>query len=203
MWKALPSERRNRVRKGEKLGLTATWAGAEALDDFYHGVRGEHARPRLAGPQPRLLPGDARRAARHRPRPAGARPRRARRGRGRVPVLPGHDHGARGCPRCGRPSRSVRTSSSTGRSSATAAARATARSTSAARSGTRGRSSSSASGAPSPTRCRGSSSTPGRARPPSVDRDASRFDLLIRAWKRLPMPVANALGPWIRRQVPN
>jgi CelD/BcsL family acetyltransferase involved in cellulose biosynthesis len=38
---------------------------------------------------------------------------------------------------------------------------------------------------------------------PSVDRDASRFDALIRAWKRLPVPVANVVGPWIRRQVPN
>src|SRR5207248_8788502 len=35
VWKALPSERRNRVRKGEKNGLTAAWCGAEALDDFY------------------------------------------------------------------------------------------------------------------------------------------------------------------------
>src|SRR3989442_6927444 len=34
-WKALPSERRNRVRKGEKQGLRAVWGGAELLDDFY------------------------------------------------------------------------------------------------------------------------------------------------------------------------
>jgi len=39
--------------------------------------------------------------------------------------------------------------------------------------------------------------------PPPVDRDASRFDALIRAWKKLPVPVANVVGPWIRRQVPN
>lgn len=35
VWKALPSERRNRVRKGEKSGLEPAWCGAEALDDFY------------------------------------------------------------------------------------------------------------------------------------------------------------------------
>ncbi|MGH2400374.1 MAG: GNAT family N-acetyltransferase, partial [bacterium] len=35
MWKALPSERRNRVRKGEKNGLSVTWGGAEALAEFY------------------------------------------------------------------------------------------------------------------------------------------------------------------------
>jgi hypothetical protein len=39
--------------------------------------------------------------------------------------------------------------------------------------------------------------------PAPVDRDASRFDLLIRAWKRLPVPLANVAGPWIRRRVPN
>jgi len=39
--------------------------------------------------------------------------------------------------------------------------------------------------------------------PPSVDRDASRFAPMITAWKRLPVPVANVVGPWIRGQVPN
>jgi hypothetical protein len=43
--------------------------------------------------------------------------------------------------------------------------------------------------------------TPGA--PPSVDRDASRFAPMIAAWKRLPVPVANVVGPWIRGQVPN
>jgi FemAB-related protein (PEP-CTERM system-associated) len=36
VWKALPSERRNRIRKGEKNGLVASWCGPEVLDDFYH-----------------------------------------------------------------------------------------------------------------------------------------------------------------------
>src|SRR5262249_35899020 len=35
VWKALSSERRNRIRKGDKNGLTATWCGADGLDDFY------------------------------------------------------------------------------------------------------------------------------------------------------------------------
>jgi FemAB-related protein (PEP-CTERM system-associated) len=42
---------------------------------------------------------------------------------------------------------------------------------------------------------------PGAA--PPVDRDSGRFARLIEAWKRLPVPVANSVGPWIRRQVPN
>src|SRR5439155_13805547 len=41
---------------------------------------------------------------------------------------------------------------------------------------------------------------PGAA--PPVDRDASRFAPMIAAWKRLPVPVANLVGPWIRGQVP-
>lgn len=39
--------------------------------------------------------------------------------------------------------------------------------------------------------------------PPPVDQDASRFEALVRLWKRIPLPVANVLGPWIRGQVPN
>jgi len=39
--------------------------------------------------------------------------------------------------------------------------------------------------------------------PPPVDRDAGRFAPLVRAWKRLPVPVANLVGPWIRGRVPN
>ena len=35
LWKRLPSERRNRIRKGRKSGLVASFHGSEALDDFY------------------------------------------------------------------------------------------------------------------------------------------------------------------------
>ena len=38
---------------------------------------------------------------------------------------------------------------------------------------------------------------------PSVDQDRSKFALLIEAWKRLPVPIANVAGPWIRGKVPN
>lgn len=35
MWKALPSERRNRIRKSQKNGLTASFCEADALEEFY------------------------------------------------------------------------------------------------------------------------------------------------------------------------
>jgi serine/alanine adding enzyme len=35
LWRRLPSERRNRIRKGQRLGLTASVEGAEALPAFY------------------------------------------------------------------------------------------------------------------------------------------------------------------------
>src|SRR2546425_547712 len=107
VWKALPSERRNRVRKGEKQGLRAVWGGAELLDDFYRSFRnaGTFEFKRQWGALPHSLPWIF------------------------VDVVAG-------------------------------------------------------------------------ARP-SVDRDASRYQRLIEAWKRLPVPIANVMGPLIRRQVPN
>lgn len=35
LWKRLPSERRNRIRKAQKNGLTVSFHGGEALDSFY------------------------------------------------------------------------------------------------------------------------------------------------------------------------
>jgi len=35
LWNRLPSERRNRIRKGQKNGLVASFHGSEALEDFY------------------------------------------------------------------------------------------------------------------------------------------------------------------------
>lgn len=35
LWRSLPSERRNRIRKGQKSGLTASFHGPESLKDFY------------------------------------------------------------------------------------------------------------------------------------------------------------------------
>ncbi len=39
--------------------------------------------------------------------------------------------------------------------------------------------------------------------PPPVDQDHGRFARLVTAWKRLPVPVANLAGPWLRGQIPN
>ena len=35
IWKRLPSERRNRIKRARQLGLTARWGGNEAIDEFY------------------------------------------------------------------------------------------------------------------------------------------------------------------------
>jgi FemAB-related protein (PEP-CTERM system-associated) len=42
----------------------------------------------------------------------------------------------------------------------------------------------------------------GAARPPSDDRNSSKYQASIEAWKRLPLPVATMVGPWIARAVP-
>jgi len=42
---------------------------------------------------------------------------------------------------------------------------------------------------------------PGAA--PATDRDPRRFAALARAWGRLPVPLATAIGPWLRKQLPN
>ena len=203
VWKALPSERRNRVRRGGKLGLTATWGGAEALDEFYPGLRDEHARPGLAGPQPRASSGRC-----WPPCPTSPASCWCAIAAGAPWARPCACSSVtrswfRGCPRSARRSPSVRTSFCTGRLSGSAAAKATGRSISDARSATPGTFEFKRQwGAqPHPLPWLFIDAKPGA--PPSVDRDASRFDLMVRAWKRLPMPVANALGPWIRRQVPN
>src|SRR6267143_1073967 len=107
VWKALSSERRNRIRKGEKNGLTAAWCGAEALDDLDLGrsfkSAGTHEFTRQWGAVDHTLPWIF------------------------IDTVPGAA--------------------------------------------------------------------------PSVDRDARRFAPMIAAWKRLPVPVANLVGPWIRGQV--
>lgn len=42
---------------------------------------------------------------------------------------------------------------------------------------------------------------PGGGEPPRLDPSNPRFSLAIAAWKRLPLAVANAAGPWIARQL--
>jgi FemAB-related protein (PEP-CTERM system-associated) len=202
MWAALSSERRNRVRKGAKLGLTAAWTDADTRDDFY-AVYAENMRD-LGSPvhsrgffQAMLtaLPGTARvLLVRNRDgRTVGAAICLFFRDTIMVPWVSSLREAFALCPNFVLYWEVIRFG---------------------CRAGYRlldlGRSFRSAGtfefkrqwGAQPHTLpwifldCR-----PGA--PPSVDRDASRFDLLIRAWKRLPLPVANLAGPWIRRQVPN
>jgi FemAB-related protein (PEP-CTERM system-associated) len=201
-WKALSSERRNRVRKGEKQGLAAAWVGAEALDDFYavyavnmrdlgspvHG-RG-FFRAMLAA-----LPGTARvllvrdRAG----RAVGAAVCLFFRDTIMVPWVSSLREAFALCPNFVLYWEVIRFG---------------------CRAGYRvldlGRSFRSA-GTFEFKRQWGArphtlpwifvDAVPGA--PPPVDRDARRFDVFVRAWKRLPVPVANVVGPWIRRQVPN
>lgn len=202
VWKALPSERRNRVRKGEKLGLTTTWAGAEALDDFY-GVFAVNMRDLGSPVHSRgffrtmlaALPGTARVLLVRDTdgRTVGAAVCLFFRDTIMVPWVSSLREAFALCPNFALYWEVIRHG---------------------CRSGYRvldlGRSFKSA-GTFEFKRQWGAKphtlpwifldAAPGG--PPPVDRDSSRFELLIRAWKRLPVPVANAVGPWIRRQVPN
>jgi FemAB-related protein (PEP-CTERM system-associated) len=199
VWKALPPERRNRVRKGGKLGLTATWGGAEALDEFFamnmrdlgspvHSRRFFHAM--LAG-----LPDTARvLLVRDRDgRAVGAAVCLFFRDTIMVPWVSSLREAFALCPNfvlywevirlgCREGYRTL----DLGRSFRNAGTFEFKRQWGAQ---------------PHPLPWLFVDTKPGA--PPSVDRDASRYDLMVRAWKWLPMPVANTLGPWIRRQVPN
>jgi serine/alanine adding enzyme len=202
VWKALPSERRNRVRKGEKLGLTATWCGPEALAAFYR-VYAANMRDLGSPVHSRgffstmlaALPGTARvllvRDADT--RVVGAAVCLFFRDTIMVPWVSSLREAFALCPNFVLYWEVIRFG---------------------CRSGYRmldlGRSFRSA-GTFEFKRQWGArphtlpwiflDSEPGGA--PPVDRDASRFAPLVRAWKKLPVPIANAVGPWIRRQVPN
>ncbi|HET7340912.1 MAG TPA: FemAB family XrtA/PEP-CTERM system-associated protein [Methylomirabilota bacterium] len=202
VWKALPSERRNRVRKGEKQGLTATWTGPEALEEFYR-VFAVNMRD-LGSPVHSLgfframltaLPGTARVLIVRDTdaRAVGAAVCLFFRDTIMVPWVSSLREAFALCPNfvlywevirfgCRQGYRVL----DLGRSFRSAGTFEFKRQWGAA---------------PHALPWIFVDDTPG-ARPP-VDRDASRFDLLIRAWKRLPVPVANVVGPWIRRQVPN
>jgi len=202
VWKALPSERRNRVRKGEKQGLTTAWCGAEALDDFYS-VFAVNMRD-LGSPvhsrdffraMLKALPGTARvLIVRDKDgRAVGAAVCLFFRDTIMVPWVSSLREAFALCPNFVLYWEVIRFG---------------------CRSGYRvldlGRSFKSAGTFEFKRQWGAKSHTlpwifidarPG-GRPP-VDRDASRYNLMIQAWKRLPMPVANTVGPWIRRQVPN
>jgi FemAB-related protein (PEP-CTERM system-associated) len=201
-WKALPSERRNRVRKGEKNGLVATWCGPEALDDFYHVYAVNmrdlgspvHSRAffrimveELSGTTRLLLVRD--RAG----RAVGAALCLLFRDTIMVPWVSSLREAFQLCPNfvlywevirwaCRNGYRTL----DLGRSFKNKGTFEFKRQWGAL---------------PHTLPWLFIDATPGAS--PSVDRDASRFERLIELWKRVPVPVANAIGPWIRGQVPN
>src|SRR2546423_835778 len=202
VWKALSSERRNRVRKGEKNGLTAAWCGAEALDDFYR-VFAINMRDLGSPVHSRTffrlmleeLPGTARvLMVRDKDgRAVGAAVCLFFRDTIMVPWVSSLTEAFSLCPNfvlywevirfgCENGYRTL----DLGRSFKNAGTREFKRQW----------------GAVDHTLPWISIDTAPGAAPP-VDRDASRFAPMIAAWKRLPVPVANLVGPWIRGQVPN
>jgi serine/alanine adding enzyme len=202
VWKALPSERRNRVRKGEKQGLTASWEGTEALEDFY-GVYAVNMRDlgspvhsrRFFHAMVAALPGTARvLIVRDRDRRAvGAAVCLFFRDTIMVPWVSSLREAFALCPNfvlywevirhgCREGYRTL----DLGRSFRNAGTFEFKRQWGAQ---------------PHTLPWIFIDAVPGAR--PSVDRDASRYDPLIRAWKRLPLPVANIAGPWIRQRVPN
>jgi FemAB-related protein (PEP-CTERM system-associated) len=202
VWKALPSERRNRVRKGEKNGLAAEWCGAEAFDEFYR-VFAVNMRD-LGSPVHSRgffhamldeLPGTARvLIVRDRDRRAvGAAVCLFFRDSIMVPWVSSLREAFNLCPnfvlyweviRFG--CRSGYRLLDLGRSFRNAGTFEFKRQWGAA---------------PYVLPWMFVDLKPGAA--PSVEQDRSRFERLIELWKKVPMPIANVLGPVIRRQVPN
>jgi FemAB-related protein (PEP-CTERM system-associated) len=201
VWKALPSERRNRVRKGEKCGLSPVWGGAELLDGFYEVFAGNmrdlgspvHARAFFRamleglGETARVLQvreGDG--------RPVGAAVCLFFRDTIAVPWVSSRRDAFALCPNfvlywevirfgCEQGYRTL----DLGRSFKNAGTFEFKRQWGAA---------------PHALPWIFRDLVPG---PPSVDRDSSRFHRLAEVWKRLPVAVANVAGPWVRRQLPN
>jgi FemAB-related protein (PEP-CTERM system-associated) len=202
VWKALPSERRNRVRKGEKQGLTATWCGAEGLDDFY-GVFAVNMRDLGSPVHSRRffdlmleeLPGTARvLVVRDRDgRAVGAAVCLFFRDVIMVPWVSSLREAFALCPNFVLYWEVIRHGCRTGFKTLDL-----------------GRSFRNAGtfefkrqwgSAPRALPWIFLEARPGA--PPPVDRDRSRYAPLVELWKRLPLPVATRLGPWVRRQVPN
>jgi FemAB-related protein (PEP-CTERM system-associated) len=202
VWKALSSERRNRVRKGEKNGLTAEWCGPEALDEFYSVFAVNmrdlgspvHSRTffrimveELAGTARLLLVRD------RDGRAVGAAICLFFRDSIMVPWVSSLREAFALCPNfvlywevikfgC----RSGYRMLDLGRSFRNAGTFEFKRQWGAA---------------PYELPWIFADLTPDAA--PSVERDRSRFERMIELWKRVPVPVANVVGPWIRGQVPN
>jgi FemAB-related protein (PEP-CTERM system-associated) len=201
-WKALPSERRNRVRKGEKQGLTAVWAGPEALEDFYavYAVNMRdlgspvHSRGFFQAMLAALSDTVRVLLVRDRDgRTVGAAACMFFRDTIMVPWVSSLREAFALCPNfvlywevirhgCREGYRVL----DLGRSFRNAGTFEFKRQWGA-----------------QPHPLPWIFLDPRPDAPPPVDRDAGRFGALVQAWKRLPMPVANTLGPWIRRRVPN
>lgn len=201
-WKALPSERRNRVRKGEKNGLRAVWGGGELLDGFYEVFAANmrdlgspvHARSFFRAMLRHL--GDTVRVLQVRDadgRPVGAAACVFFRDTIAVPWVSSRREAFALCPNfvlywevirygCEGGYRTL----DLGRSFKNAGTFEFKRQWGAH---------------PHPLPWIFRDLVPGAA--PSTDRDSSRFQALVQAWKRLPLPVANLVGPWVRRQLPN
>lgn len=202
VWKALPSERRNRVRKGQKNGLRPIWGGAELLDQFYPVFAANmrdlgspvHSRRFFTLMLEEL--GDAARVLLIRDpggRAVGAAVCLFFRDSIMVPWVSSLREAFALCPNFTLYWEVIRLGCATGyrtldfgRSFRNAGTFEFKRQWGAQ---------------PRPLPWVFIDVEPGAA--PPVDRDASRFSPLVAAWKRLPVPIANALGPWIRRQVPN
>jgi FemAB-related protein (PEP-CTERM system-associated) len=201
-WKDLPSERRNRVRKGQKNGLVAVWGSGELLDGFYevfaanmrdlgspvHGRSFFRAMVRHLGDHVRVL--QVREAG---GRPVGAAVCLFFRDMIAVPWVSSRREAFALCPNfvlywevirfgCEAGYRSL----DLGRSFKNAGTFEFKRQWGAE---------------PHPLPWIFRDVVSGSA--PSTDRDGSRFQTLVEAWKRLPVPVANLVGPWVRRQLPN
>jgi FemAB-related protein (PEP-CTERM system-associated) len=202
VWKALPSERRNRVRKGEKNGLSALWGGAELLDGFYEVFAANmrdlgspvHSRSFFAAMLAHL--GETARVLQVRDRtgrPVGAAVCLFFRDTIAVPWVSSRRDAFALCPNfvlywevirfgCEQGYRML----DLGRSFKNAGTFEFKRQWGAA---------------PHPLPWIFRDFVAGG--PPSVDRDSSRFHRLVELWKRLPVPAANLVGPWVRRQLPN
>ncbi|HMH54463.1 MAG TPA: FemAB family XrtA/PEP-CTERM system-associated protein [Candidatus Acidoferrum sp.] len=202
VWKSLPSERRNRVRKGEKSGLSPVWGGAELLDGFYE-VFAANMRD-LGSPVHRpaffrsMLAelGDAARVLQVRDgngRPVGAAVCLFFRDTIAVPWVSSRREAFALCPNfvlywevirfgCEGGYRTL----DLGRSFKHAGTFEFKRQWGAH---------------PHPLPWIFRDLVPGA--PPSPDRDSTRFRHLADLWTRLPVPVANLVGPWLRRQLPN
>lgn len=202
VWKALPSERRNRVRKGEKSGLRPIWGGAELLDGFYEVFAANmrdlgspvHSRRFFRAMLDGL--GEAARVLQVRDadgRAVGAAVCLFFRDTIAVPWVSSRREAFALCPNfvlywevirhgCESGYRTL----DLGRSFKNAGTFEFKRQWGAA---------------PHPLPWIFRDLVPGAA--PSVDRDSSRFHRVVELWKRLPVPLANLAGPWVRRQLPN